>query len=268
MILTVLTIVAGTVLLMWIGDQMTEKGIGNGTSIIITVNIISALPGALIQAWKYFVTGEGVSKYHAIMMVVMIALLLIVIAATIAITQAPAQDRGAIRQARGRPQTVRRPDAVSSAQGQLRRRDADHLRLRGALAAADDAAVVLRRPAVGDQALRRARRRRHLVLHSRRHRHLPVLLLLGGHDVPALADRRGSQAQRRLHSRRAPRQADRGFPRLHDDPPDLRRRDFPDDPLPAARCSPARSSGFRRARWCCTSSAAPRCSSWWASCST
>jgi len=86
MALTVLTIVAGTMLLMWIGDQMTEKGIGNGTSIIITVNIISALPGALIQAWKYFTSGDGgVTK--PIMMVVMIALLLIVIAATIAITQ-------------------------------------------------------------------------------------------------------------------------------------------------------------------------------------
>ena len=86
--LTVLTIVAGTVLLMWIGDQITEKGIGNGISIIITVNIISALPGALIQAWNYFVTGDGVSPFRSIMMVVMIALLLIVIAATISITQA------------------------------------------------------------------------------------------------------------------------------------------------------------------------------------
>jgi preprotein translocase subunit SecY len=82
--LTVLTIVAGTILLMWIGDQITEKGIGNGISIIITVNIISALPGALIQAWDYFTDG---SNFKAIMMVVMIALLLIVIAATIAITQ-------------------------------------------------------------------------------------------------------------------------------------------------------------------------------------
>jgi len=86
MILTVITIVAGTVLLMWIGDQITEKGIGNGTSIIITVNIISALPGALIQAWKYFTSGE--TPFRAIMMVLMIVLLLVVIAGTIAITQA------------------------------------------------------------------------------------------------------------------------------------------------------------------------------------
>lgn len=83
--LTVLTIVAGTILLMWIGDQITEKGIGNGISIIITVNIISGLPGALLGAWGYFTSGE---PYKAIMMVVMIALLLAVIAGTIAITQA------------------------------------------------------------------------------------------------------------------------------------------------------------------------------------
>ncbi|MCF7674557.1 MAG: preprotein translocase subunit SecY [Akkermansiaceae bacterium] len=87
MALTVLTIIAGTILLMWIGDQITEKGIGNGTSIIITVNIISALPGALLQAWNYFVTGDG-NQFRSIMMVVMIGLLLLVIAGTIAITQA------------------------------------------------------------------------------------------------------------------------------------------------------------------------------------
>ncbi len=83
--LTVLTIVAGTILLMWLGDQITEKGIGNGISIIITVNIISGLPGALIQAWGYFTSGD---PFRAVMMVVMVALLLIVIAGTIAITQA------------------------------------------------------------------------------------------------------------------------------------------------------------------------------------
>ena len=95
LLLTVLTIVAGTILLMWIGDQITEKGIGNGISIIITVNIISALPGALIQAWGYFTDGD---PFKAIMMVVMIALLLIVIAGTIAITQA--QRRIAVQYAR------------------------------------------------------------------------------------------------------------------------------------------------------------------------
>lgn len=85
LLMTILTIVAGTTLLMWIGDQITEKGIGNGISIIITVNIISALPGALIQAWGFFTDGD---PFKAFMMVGMIALLLFVIAASIAITQA------------------------------------------------------------------------------------------------------------------------------------------------------------------------------------
>jgi preprotein translocase subunit SecY len=87
-VLTVITLVAGTLLLMWIGDQMTERGLGNGTSIIITVNIISALPGALVLTWQHFVTGEDVDAFRSIMMVVMIAMLLLVIAGTIAITQA------------------------------------------------------------------------------------------------------------------------------------------------------------------------------------
>ncbi|WP_193212367.1 preprotein translocase subunit SecY [Luteolibacter marinus] len=86
--LIVLTLVAGTLLLMWIGDQMTERGIGNGTSIIITVNIISALPGALVQTWRHFVTGDDVDAFRSMMMVVMIVMLLLVIAGTIAITQA------------------------------------------------------------------------------------------------------------------------------------------------------------------------------------
>jgi preprotein translocase subunit SecY len=86
--LATITVVAGTMLLMWIGDQITERGIGNGTSVIITVNIVSSLPGALIQAWKFFVTGSTENPFRAVMMVVMIAMLLVVIAGTIAITQA------------------------------------------------------------------------------------------------------------------------------------------------------------------------------------
>lgn len=96
--LTVLTIVAGTLLLMWIGDQMTERGIGNGVSIIITVNIVSALPGALFQTWQFFVTREGATAFEVMMLVVMIAMLLLVIAGTIAITQA--QRRIAIQYAK------------------------------------------------------------------------------------------------------------------------------------------------------------------------
>ena len=43
---TTLILTTGTILLMWIGEQITERGIGNGISLIITVNILSRLPSA------------------------------------------------------------------------------------------------------------------------------------------------------------------------------------------------------------------------------
>jgi preprotein translocase subunit SecY len=56
---TVIIITAGTMLLMWIGDQITERGIGNGVSIIIMVNIIYALPAALFQVYNTYVASSG-----------------------------------------------------------------------------------------------------------------------------------------------------------------------------------------------------------------
>ncbi|MGF1657214.1 MAG: preprotein translocase subunit SecY [Verrucomicrobiales bacterium] len=86
----VLVITAGSLMLMWIGDQITERGVGNGTSLIITISIVAALPGALIQAWRTFVgSGDaGDERLSPILLVMMIAFLLFVIAAVIAITQA------------------------------------------------------------------------------------------------------------------------------------------------------------------------------------
>jgi preprotein translocase subunit SecY len=51
-IMAVITMTTGTMLLMWLGEQITERGIGNGISLIITISIISRLPGA-IQAIAY-----------------------------------------------------------------------------------------------------------------------------------------------------------------------------------------------------------------------
>src|SRR4029079_16677346 len=70
-------------------DQITERGIGNGISLIITIGIVARLPAALAQAWKTFVpsaaTGESAS--NPFILVLMIAFLFIVIAAVIAVTQ-------------------------------------------------------------------------------------------------------------------------------------------------------------------------------------
>lgn len=54
----VMSLMAGTALLMWLGDQITDKGIGNGISMIIFVGIISGLPGAVTSIWN-MVFGTG-----------------------------------------------------------------------------------------------------------------------------------------------------------------------------------------------------------------
>lgn len=85
---TVAIITAGTLLLMWLGEQITERGIGNGISLIITVNIIYALPGALVQVYKTFIEGAADDPMRPLILVALIAFLFLVIAAVIAITQA------------------------------------------------------------------------------------------------------------------------------------------------------------------------------------
>ena len=53
--------IAGTSLLMWLGEQITNKGVGNGISMIIFVGIISRMPSAVVTIWNLIVTGEGFS---------------------------------------------------------------------------------------------------------------------------------------------------------------------------------------------------------------
>ena len=57
-IMTVLTLTAGTVFLMWLGEQMTEKGIGNGISMIIYAGIVAGLPAAVVNTVQLMTLGE------------------------------------------------------------------------------------------------------------------------------------------------------------------------------------------------------------------
>ena len=53
--------VAGTSLLMWLGEQITNKGVGNGISMIIFVGIISRMPSAVVTIWNLMITQNGFS---------------------------------------------------------------------------------------------------------------------------------------------------------------------------------------------------------------
>jgi preprotein translocase subunit SecY len=87
---TVVSLLAGTLFLMWLGEQITDKGIGNGISMVITVNIVSRLPAALLQGWQMIHPPPGApeSSIPVIAFPMMLLFLFAVIAGTIAITQA------------------------------------------------------------------------------------------------------------------------------------------------------------------------------------
>ena len=81
---TIVTQTAGTILVMWLGEKITEFGIGNGISLIIFVNILGGVPNRVLQAIDSFRAGN----LGLVQALVVLALMVVVIAAVIVMTQA------------------------------------------------------------------------------------------------------------------------------------------------------------------------------------
>jgi preprotein translocase subunit SecY len=81
--LTVLTFTCGTIFIMWLGEQITERGIGNGISLIIFIGIIARFPQAVVEESQMVLAGTR----SIFVEVVMIAMMLLVIAAVILVTR-------------------------------------------------------------------------------------------------------------------------------------------------------------------------------------
>ncbi len=75
---TVITLTTGTCFIMWLGEQITSKGIGNGISLIIFAGIVAGLPGALVKTFRLLGTGE----MTIFVVIVILALILAVLAFT------------------------------------------------------------------------------------------------------------------------------------------------------------------------------------------
>ncbi len=86
--LVVLVLTAGTMFTMWLGEQITERGIGNGTSLIISVNIMQDMPRAISAIWYQFMGRENTTAADPLKLVGYIILFLVVTVAIIAISQA------------------------------------------------------------------------------------------------------------------------------------------------------------------------------------
>jgi preprotein translocase subunit SecY len=85
---TTIVLTTGTMLLMWLGEQITERGIGNGVSLIITINILSRLDLAILGVHDMFAGGGPEAKGNVAKAILLLALLAIVIAGIVAVTQA------------------------------------------------------------------------------------------------------------------------------------------------------------------------------------
>ncbi|MCZ2153819.1 MAG: hypothetical protein LC114_07960 [Bryobacterales bacterium] len=62
LITSVIFMTAGTLLLMWLGEQITQRGIGNGVSILITIGILADIPGAAAATYRLFFAPIGVDR--------------------------------------------------------------------------------------------------------------------------------------------------------------------------------------------------------------
>jgi len=86
---TVLLLTTGTMMLMWLGEQITERGIGNGVSLVITIGIVASLPSAVGQLKEMFWPGTGIEPTHNIGHgALLLVMIIMVIGVVIAVTQA------------------------------------------------------------------------------------------------------------------------------------------------------------------------------------
>jgi preprotein translocase subunit SecY len=81
---------AGSIVLMWIGEQITQRGVGNGTSILITIGILADMPSAAAMTYRLFTAPLGSEGKHLGIPegVMMVALFVIVVMGLVMITQA------------------------------------------------------------------------------------------------------------------------------------------------------------------------------------
>ena len=86
-IMVICTLTAGSAFLMWIGEQITEYGVGNGISIVLTINIVSRIPDDMTSLFTMFVSGRPIA-YAILNSVIIVAIILVTVVLTILLNDA------------------------------------------------------------------------------------------------------------------------------------------------------------------------------------
>ena len=93
-IVVVASLTAGSAFLMWVGEQINDKGIGNGISIVLIINIVSRIPSDLVSLFETFVKGKTIARGAlalVIIAVIIIAMVVLVVVLNDAIRRIPVQ---------------------------------------------------------------------------------------------------------------------------------------------------------------------------------
>lgn len=77
--IVVLTLTAGSAFLMWIGERITEKGIGNGISIVLVINIISRIPSDMATLFSQFVKGKTIASGGLAVVIILAIIIALVV---------------------------------------------------------------------------------------------------------------------------------------------------------------------------------------------
>jgi preprotein translocase subunit SecY len=79
-LLTMISLAAGTAFIMWMGEQITERGVGNGISLIIFAGIVARVPDALFQTWAAYKTGSSLDEFKIVFLTaVMVAVVALIV---------------------------------------------------------------------------------------------------------------------------------------------------------------------------------------------
>ena len=101
---TTITLTVGAIFVMWLGEQITERGIGNGMSLLIFFSIIEGFPAAVARTWESFIAGQIQIFAIVMLVVVLISITAAVVAMTMGARKIPVQiprkvmGRGRIRE--------------------------------------------------------------------------------------------------------------------------------------------------------------------------
>ncbi|MCQ2507199.1 MAG: preprotein translocase subunit SecY [Dorea sp.] len=78
-VIVILTLTAGSAFLMWVGERITERGVGNGISIVLVINIVSRIPNDMTALFEQFVIGKSFARAGLALLIILAVIIILVV---------------------------------------------------------------------------------------------------------------------------------------------------------------------------------------------